>query len=218
MKRWRCDSSSCKNQGHYCWQPEGRANIHLKLSDIHIRKWNKAISQGKDGASVEEPPKKIKTDLFEWQKQQLDTPKAKKERTEDVKKGIKIEKKEKIEAAAQETPLWTAQMVSPMTLPGFQMPASPFQNPWQQMPSWMAFQPSLPIQQTAYNMSSQHQEFGQDEPVLPSYQSKTLPSQPSTAENRREIHQKSNPVQVVGSQESLRQEYMSWHVGRNPSE
>ena len=67
-------------------------------------------------------------------------------------------------------------------------------------------------------MSSQHQQFSQSEPVLLNYQIMKLPSRPSTAENRREINQKSSPVQVVGSQESLRQEYMTWQIGRNPRE
>ena len=90
--------------------------------------------------------------LYEWQKQQSETSKVKKERS-DKKEDNEAEKKERIEAPAKETLLWIGQMVSPMSLPGFQMSGSPFQNPWQQIPPWMAFQPSLSIQQTAYNMS-----------------------------------------------------------------
>ena len=133
IKRWRCDSSSCDNRGHHCWQPEGKANTYIKLFDVYIAQWNKAISRGTDDASVDEPHKRLKMLLYEWQKQQSETPKVKKERS-DKKEDDEAEKKERIEAPAKETPLWIGQMVSPMLLPGFQMSGSLFQNPWQQIP------------------------------------------------------------------------------------
>ena len=86
------------------------------------------------------------------------------------------------------------------------------------MPQWPVFQPSLPIHQTAYNMSSYQQQSGQSEPVLPSYQSKKLPSRPSTAENRRDIQPHSSPIQVTGSADSLRREYILWQIRRNTND
>ena len=111
MKRWRCDSSSCSNKGHYCWQPEGAANVHIKLFDTHIAAWNKALAKGKEDVSVEKPPAKLRMELYEMQRIQSETSKPKKER---------------IEAEAKETPTWAGQMVSPYSLPGFQTSGSIF--------------------------------------------------------------------------------------------
>ena len=78
----------------------------MKLFNIYIKQWNKAISQGTDNISVEEPNKKLKILLYEWQKQQSEISKVKKEKIEANKKeDNEAEKKERIKAPAKETPL-----------------------------------------------------------------------------------------------------------------
>ena len=116
MKRWQCDSSSCANRGHFCWQPDDGTNVHLKLWDYHVKAWNKALASGKEDVSVERPPIKVKMDLYEMEKKRSLASKP---------------KKEKIEAAEKEIILLAAQAVSPLSFPGFSTMAPVYQNPWQ---------------------------------------------------------------------------------------
>ena len=104
MKRWGCDSSSCANRGHFCWQPDDGINTHLKLFDYHVKAWNKALASGKEDVSVERPPMKVKMELYEIDKKKSLANKS---------------KKEKIEAADKETTSLATQAVLPMSFPGF---------------------------------------------------------------------------------------------------
>ena len=213
MKRWFCDSAACGNKNHYCWQPEGASQTHLKLFDKQICDWNTALAKGKRGVTIDNPPRATKIELFSMHSQAQGAKKKQKE-VENVNK-----------EAAPPT-------VSTATLRGFQTATSYWQNSvnpqWPpalptQYPYYPVQQPSLPPGQYPYGSLFFHQAPSQQdpppEPILPQRQVQPrLPSRPSTAEKRHEPAQCSSPVQVEGDVGRLRREYFHWQIRRNRSE
>ena len=120
----------------------GRVSTWTDLWDYHVKIWNKALADEEEDISVDEPLTKVTISLYETEKRRAKASKP---------------NKGKIEAADKDTISSVALAVSPLSFPGFPTVAPVYQNPWQQMPQWPIFWPSLPIQQTAYSMPSNQQ-------------------------------------------------------------
>ena len=84
MKRWRCDSATYSNKNHYCWQPEGSANTYMILFDRQICRWNKALARGKKDVTVDNPPEKVKKQLYAMLAQAQNAKKAYKDKEEEA--------------------------------------------------------------------------------------------------------------------------------------
>ena len=197
MKRWSCDTTTCPNRTHYCWQIGGK---HLKLFTNHIARWNAAIVVGE--ATVNDPPRNLKGDLYTM-----------------LMEGPKINQKKKdndISAVTQApiTPIAAAPAAlvppfgyyPPSAPPAYPMFAPPASNPYYPpfyTPPWMHSQ-GFPPQAAAPS-------------PLPAVIARPLSSEKPPTPPSPPPPQ-SSPVQIEGDAGRLLQGYISWQIGRNPSQ